>query len=79
MSILTFKTRHWNELSKVCFDLKSALGNFFAMETLCTEFIFSPLKNQSIEFTHQTLLTFANLNLADFRASSDIDLLTGSD
>ena len=66
MSILTFKTRHWNELSKICFDLKSALGNYFAIETLCTEFIFSPLKNQPVEFTHKKLLTFAKFEFGRF-------------
>ena len=37
------------ELQRVCFNLKNALGNYFTVETLHTEFTCFPVKKQPIE------------------------------
>ena len=81
MSISTFgnKTPEKKELKRVCFNLKSALGSCFAIETLCTGFIWLPLKNQLVQFTLKNYSHLQNLNLADSGASSNVDLLIGSD
>ena len=60
----------------VCFNLKSALGNYFAIEILCTGFICWPLKNKPVNL-HRKIAH--NLNWADSGASSDINVLIGSD
>ena len=80
MSISTFgnKAPEKKELQRVCFNLKNTLGNYFAIETLCTGFTCLPLKIQPVEFTQKNYSHLQNLNLADFGASSDRDLLIGS-
>ena len=80
-SISTFrnKTPEKKELQRVCFNLKNALGSYFAIETLCTEFICLPFKNQPVQFTQKKYSHLQNLNLAVSGASSDMDLIVGSD
>ena len=53
MSISTFgnKTPEKKELQRVCLNLKNALGNYCAIETVCIGFICMLLKNQPVEFT----------------------------
>ena len=81
MSISTFgnKAQEKKELQRVCFNRKNASGNYSSIETLCTGFICWPLKNQPVEFTQKNYSHLQILNLADSGASSDIDLLIGSD
>ena len=55
------------------------MGNYFSIEALCTGFICLALKNQPVEFTQKNYSHLQNLNLADSGASSNIDLLIGSD
>ena len=78
MSISTFRNKK-KELQRVCFNLKTALGNYFYIEALCTGFIFLPLKHQSVEFTEKNYSHLQNLNLADSGANNDIYLFIGSD
>ena len=80
MPISTFgnKIPEKKELQRVCFNLKNALGNYFDIETLCTGFIWLPLKDQPVEFTSKNYSHLKNLNLAGSGANSDIALLIGS-
>ena len=58
MSISTCgnKTLEKKELQRVCFNLKNALGSYFAIEALCKGFIYLPLKNQPHQFTQKSYI-----------------------
>ena len=81
ISISTFgnKTREKNELQRVSFNVKNALGNYFAIQTLWIGFICLPLKHQNLEFTQKNYSHRQNLNFAYSGASNDTDLLMGLD